>query len=186
MPASISCGEANYPPALDRAPGWPVSRSVTFIGPYHDFRRMVWRSLRDFDGVYEFMDAYRLIEIHFDRDETYASVRELARCHLLIIALGVSELPNNYLGPVVAQAITLRKNAALPTWVYSPMTLDRVRVVYTPELADLLTSMDIGARALAEAAPAPPSTAPAAPAQTTARPAKGKAAKPALASASVF
>lgn len=129
--------EDGYPAAYDAVPPLPL-RDLAATGEYHDFRYRVWRSVLTYpDLLYDAFDAYRLVEIHFEKDAKYTSVRELIALDLLVLSLGLAELPNRFMGPLVVQVLTLRQQAGPPTWVHVPRGLD-VQQAYTKELADLL------------------------------------------------
>lgn len=137
---NIRCGEEAYPQELDKIK--PLSlKDFTASGSYHSFRHMVWRSLsyyEAFDLLYEYMDAYRLVEIFLGQDTTYSRVRDLDVCGLVIVSLGVSDLPNRMLSPLMCQLLTQRKMEGLPTWVYTSKVGSPLRSAYGNELADLL------------------------------------------------
>ncbi len=113
------------------------------------FKSMVWRSLTRFRDVpsfrYEYLDAYRLVDIFFNRDPgtpSYETPRELVDLELLIMVLGLADLPNKLLPGLIVQALTLRRDADLPTWVFAPFSRTKVHEVYGPDVATLLG--DIG------------------------------------------
>lgn len=137
---NIRCGDESYPTELDRLSPLPL-KDLTISGEYHEFRKMAWRSLCHYEARdlrYEYMDAYRLVEIFLQQDSTYERVRDLDVCGLVIVALGVSDLPNRMLSPLMCQLLTQRKMSGQPTWVYSSKVGSNLRASYGNELVDLL------------------------------------------------
>lgn len=137
---NIRCGEENYPSELDQRSPLEL-KDIVVNGLYHDFRKMVWRSLTHYEATdlrYEYFDAYRLVEIFLGQDTTYTRVRDLDVLGMVIIALGVSDLPNRMLAPLVCQLLTQRKMAGQPTWVYTAKVGSALRSTYGNELTDLL------------------------------------------------
>lgn len=134
----IRRGETSYPKVFDEQPPFPLT-DLTFVGNYDEYRHRVWRSVLSYPELhYEFIDAYRIVEVHFERDPDYSSARDLTGFGLLSIALGIAELPNKFLGPLVVQVLTMRQHHGVPTWVYSPTPIEKVRDIYTNELATML------------------------------------------------
>lgn len=136
----IRCGETSFPPHLEKAEPLPL-KDLTVGGDYHEFRKMVWRSLCHYEAVdlrYDYFDAYRLVEIYLGQDADYARVRDLDSLGLVVVALGVSDLPNRMLAPLMCQLLTQRKMAGLPTWVYTAKAGSSLRTAYGNELTDLL------------------------------------------------
>jgi hypothetical protein len=125
-----------YPPfALE---DMTVGGSWAALAP---FKAMVWRSLaemRDTRLRYDYVDAYRLVDIQFERDETYGSVRSLSDLDLLIFVLGLADVPNKMLPSLICQVLMLRKDAGRPTWVFSPFNRARVLDVYGSSVVDLV------------------------------------------------
>lgn len=102
---------------------------------------MAWRSLTHYersDLTYEFFDAYRLVEIFLGQDTVYTRVRDLDTVQLVIIALGVSDLPNRMLSPLMCQVLTQRRMNGQPTWVYTARIGTALRQAYDNSLSDLL------------------------------------------------
>jgi len=94
----------------------------------------------DYHRLYEYLDAYRIVEIHFEKDDKYQTERELVSLDLLIVVLGLAELQNRMLGPIVCKVLTLRQHEGRPTWIYLPMLLGKVRDVYGEALSTLLAN----------------------------------------------
>jgi hypothetical protein len=117
-------------------------QDLSVSGDYHAFRKMVWRSLTSLEArdlVYEYFDAYRLVEIYLGQDTTYTRLRDLDSYGLVVIALGVSDLPNRMLPALMCQLLTQRKMTGRPTWVYTPKVGSALRAAYGNELTDLLS-----------------------------------------------
>jgi hypothetical protein len=140
----IRGGRDRYPEVFDTFAPYPLE-DLTVGGTWSDlqtFKDMVWRSLvplREAGIRYDYMDAFRLVDIHFERDETYGYVRQVANMHLLILVLGLADLPNSYFRPLLLQTLTLRRDAARPTWVFAPFTTSaRLAEAYGRDVADLL------------------------------------------------
>jgi hypothetical protein len=110
---------------------------------FNKFKAMVWRSLvayRDTAGLrrYDYLDAYRLIDIYFEKDTDYETPRNLVQLDLLVLVLGLADVPNKLLPSLIVQALTLRRDAGRPTWVYAPYTRDRVNAVYGADVGMLI------------------------------------------------
>lgn len=104
---------------------------------------MAWRSLvafRDTGLQYDYLDVYRLVDIYFERDgaDGYPSIRHVVSLDLLILVLGMADLPNKLLPSLLTQMLTLRRDKSHPTWVFAPFSSSRVREVYGSEVAELL------------------------------------------------
>jgi hypothetical protein len=143
---NIRCGEDVVPPELLKLPPLAL-QDITSNGDYHQFRRMVWRSLlsyEDRDLRYAYFDAYRLVEIYLDKDQEFSRVRDLEGFDLIVTAVGVSDLPNRMLAPLLCQLLTQRKMMGLPTWVYVAKTGGALRQAYGNELTDLLGDIKSG------------------------------------------
>lgn len=137
---NIRCGESEYPKRYDGLPPFPL-KDLTVSGEYHDFRHHVWRSLAHYESRdlrYEFFDAYRLVEIFLGQDSDFSRVRDLELFSLVVVVLGVSDLPNRMLPPLVCQLLTQRRMAGNPTWLYTPKTGATLRQAYDNTLVDLL------------------------------------------------
>jgi hypothetical protein len=138
---NIKCGEEVYPSTFNGFPPLAL-KDLTVTGEYHDFRYMVWRSLAKYLAAnelsYEYMDAYRLVEIFLGKDTLYDRVRDLESLQLLVLVLGVSDLPNRMLPALVCQILTLRKMSGLPTWTFVTRAGSQLRTAYSNEMADLL------------------------------------------------
>lgn len=115
--------------------------AVAHTLPFELFTQIVWKSLLRVPNSelrYDFIEAYRLVEIYLQQDTTYDRVRDLEDLELLIICLGVSEPPNKMLGPLISQILTQRLNADLPTWVYCSGTLASIPERYGSEVKDVI------------------------------------------------
>jgi len=139
---NIKCGEPSYPPSLEVLSPVPL-KDLSCTGEYHDFRKMVWRSLVYYSTLgdlrYEYIDAYRLVEIFLGQDSIYDRVRDLESLDLVVLVLGVSDVPNRMLPALVCQLLTLRKMSGHPTWVFSSKTGAPLRNAYgSNEMVDLL------------------------------------------------
>lgn len=100
---------------------WPLRDRIE-SGSYPSFRHAVWGSLlyyADQRVAYEYLDAWRLAEIHFERDHEFKSVRDLGALPLLILVVGVADPPNSYIPELVRSVCNLRRMHGKPTWVYS-------------------------------------------------------------------
>lgn len=115
------------------------------IGDYVWFRRTVWRSLVAYEHTglrYLYDDAYRLVEIYLGNDPEISRLRDLEDYDLVVIVLGLADLPNRMLAPLVVQLLTQRRMAARPTWLYS--STPRLRERYGAELDDAVAPMITG------------------------------------------
>lgn len=144
---NIRCGETSYPPELDKQPPLPL-KDLVIAGDYHAFRKTVWRSLSHYEAsdlLYEYFDAYRLVEIFLGQDATYARVRDFDTFNLVIVALGVSDLPNRMLPSLMCQLLTLRKMSGKPTWVYTSKVGVALREAYGNDLSNMLQGIGVTA-----------------------------------------
>lgn len=88
---------------------------------YDAFRYGVWRSVLFYFPqrlTYEYFDTHRLVEINFQRDAEYSSVRQLKDLDLLVLVKGLNEPPNSYSPHILDYTLTLRRMEGRPTWVY--------------------------------------------------------------------
>lgn len=136
-------GLSTYPAEFDQVPPFPL-QDLTVGGKWSDlqaFKFRAWRSLapfRDRALRYDYMDAYRLVDIHFERDTDYEYLRQLVSLDLLVLVLGLADVPNKLLPSLIVQTLTLRRDAARPTWVFAPFSKPRVAENYGGGVADLL------------------------------------------------
>jgi hypothetical protein len=141
---AIRGAATEVPAAVAAQPPYPLADLA--VGGARDylplFKFRVWRSLsayRDQGLRYDYMDAARFLDIFFDRDEDYpGGLRQVARLPLLVLVLGMADMPNKLQNPAIAQVLTLRRESALPTWVFAPFDGVRVRAQYGGEVADLV------------------------------------------------
>lgn len=141
LKAPIRQGDETFPASYAQSPPLPFTDQL-ISGDYHAFRHWVWRSLLHYRdarqiAMYDYMDAYRLTEIEFERDELYGRIRDLQPLDLLVLTLGVADAPNRRLKDLVIQILTLRQTIAKPTWLYYQYP-DQLREAYSPQLADML------------------------------------------------
>jgi len=96
------------------------------------------------DLTYDYIDAYRLVEVFLGQDLSYSRVRDLSIQGLMIIVLGVADAPNRMLPKLLCQLVTLRNMDGRPTWIYSPMSVgSKMRGIYGNELVDLMGSFPV-------------------------------------------
>lgn len=136
-----------YPVEYDQVPPYPL-RDLTVGGggvayaaeDMRHFRYMVWRSLLVQSETlhYEYLEAYRVVDMQFGKDFTYDNPRDLVFPKLVILTIGLSELPNKMLAPLLVQVLTGRRFAGLPTWVFTPMPTVKVRDEFGWALAETL------------------------------------------------
>lgn len=132
-----------YPAEYHEREPFPMS-DLTIGGSWNQFQPfkfMVWRSLaphRDKGLRYDYIDAYRLVDIFFEHDTQYEFLRQLASLDLLIMVIGLADVPNKLLPALIAQVLTLRQDAGSPTWVFSPFSPTRLSEKYGPDVAELL------------------------------------------------
>lgn len=110
-------------------------------GSFEAFKLMVWRSLsayRERRLSYDYLDVYRLVDIFLSKDGEYDSVRPLVNLDIVILVLGLADLPNKLLPNIVVQFLSLRRDGYKPTWVFAPFTLGKVESVYGREVTGLL------------------------------------------------
>jgi hypothetical protein len=124
-------------------------KSALISGEFQTFRYRAWKTLvtllrekPTFRCLYT--DAYRLVEVYFERDGEYQTIREMACApyDLIIVTLGISDVPNKLIGPLLIQLFTYRTENGLPTWVYIQNT-SRLRETYNSELGDLLLPLSL-------------------------------------------
>lgn len=120
----IRQGDAQLPAKWRKVEPWPLKDRLIIGGSYDEFRWQVWRSLLHYlqqrTLTYDYFDANRLCEIYFGRDgDEYKGVRELRKLDLLVLIVGVADLPNSYLPSLVHSVTRLRSMHGVPTWTYS-------------------------------------------------------------------
>lgn len=135
----LRAADTDPPPT---GPAFPLTDTLA-LGDYTAFRRRVWVSLLQYESShlrYEVFEASRLVRIHFGEDPiklTYDSMRELQETPLLILIGGVGEFVSEFLGALFTETLKIRRNLALPTWVYMP-TLETLSRYYGAEAVALL------------------------------------------------
>lgn len=136
-----------YPIEYDRYAPYPLSDLTIGGGGFayasddmRDFRFMVWRSLLKQSETlhYEYLDAYRLIDMQFDRDTVYSNPRDLVQPDLVILTLGIVDMPNKMLGPIFVQVVSGRRHEGRPTWIYTPMPHVKVREEFGWAVAEVI------------------------------------------------
>jgi hypothetical protein len=143
VPQAIRRHEEDLPESAKDLKTLPL-HSMLIGGDFQTFRYRAWKTLVEllrekptFRCLYT--DAYRLVEVYFARDTDYQTIRELASApfDLAIVTLGISDVPNKLVGPLLIQFFTYRMENDLPTWVYI-QNPSRLRETYSSELGDLL------------------------------------------------
>jgi hypothetical protein len=102
---------------------------------------MVWRSLvphRERRLRYFYTDVYRLVDIYFEKDTDFENLRQLQQLELVVLALGLADVPNKLLPKLLLQVLTLRRDAGRPTWTFAPFSRSGVSEVYGPAVAEVL------------------------------------------------
>lgn len=133
----IKCGEVELPTKFLEVK--QELKDYLFVGEFNEFRYIVWASLLKYPELtYEYMDAYRLVEIYLDQDSQYKRVRDLEDLDLVVIVLGVSDLPNKMLAPLLIQLLKQRKMLGKPTWTFSSYSKDRLCQIHGSDLAVVL------------------------------------------------
>jgi hypothetical protein len=97
-------------------------------------------TLLDKKKVFKTIDAYRLIEIHLEKDLEYRTNYPIVNCDLLVILLGFGDPTNKYLPELLLQVLNRRELTRKPTWVLlgSTLTYDNIYKKYSGELQDYL------------------------------------------------
>jgi len=130
-------GEA-VPPAAPGVAPWPLANQVVVGGEYHAFRHQAWRSLiyhLDADPNfrlqtrYLFIEAGRLMEIHFQRDTEFKSWMALQEPGLLILACGLTS-SIEFGDKLVNKVLTTREMAGSPSWVYAATRHDLPQMAF--------------------------------------------------------
>lgn len=138
------------PPTLDGAAPLPLDRFWAVSGDYVSFRRRAWASLLHYEPTvrlnYDVIDAYRVTEINFQRDDPehgYGSISEVAALQLLI--LPITGGPGNpYTGPVLHKLLEWRMMAGRPTWTFVGLANHQLRLFLgdVPALYDVLATSE--------------------------------------------
>lgn len=139
---SVMGNDAAYPESYASKTPLPLADQLS-IGEqsYDDFRYSVWRSLEEYSErnlSYEFLDASRVIEIYFQRDGDYESLRDLVRLDLLVLVFGEFCGPNKLMPDLIGQVLDQRRRDGRPTWVFSALTRNRFASVYTADVLRVL------------------------------------------------
>lgn len=159
--SAIRLGRDTYPPELDSRPPFPLKDLVVRepLSQLNAFKDMVWRSLADYrlsNLRYDYIDAFRVVDIFFEKDPEYQSIRDLAQLPLLVVVLGLGEVPNKMFPSLVSQLYFLRADAGKPTWTFLPHDNATVARVYGQQVLELLTPR--AAQTSLPPPPPPPST----------------------------
>jgi hypothetical protein len=89
---------------------------------FETFRNESWASLLAHnEPIYDFIDSSRLVEIYLSQDPVYTRIRDLEELPILILGLGVAELPNKMLPHLISQVLTFRFYISMPTWVFTDL-----------------------------------------------------------------
>lgn len=137
----IRHGEAD-PPPLD-SPILPLRDQFCCQTSLTPFRHRVWHSLLVYEQqslVYEYLDPYRMVEIHFENDPDYPALRPVQEVPLLVLIGGISEVPHSLLGPLFLQTLRIRAQRGQPTWVYMP-SMDTVQRFYGTDAVNYVRAM---------------------------------------------
>jgi hypothetical protein len=103
-----------------RTEPWGLSDRVE-TGDYTAFRHQVWRSLLHFYSrrlSYEYVEGWRLVEIQFQRDPEFTSVRQLKDPELVVLVMGLADPHHDFTPAIAKNLVNLRKMYGVPTWVF--------------------------------------------------------------------
>lgn len=89
--------------------------------------------------TFDFMDAYRLVEIFLDKDEEYQTSQDLAEYDLFGLLLGFGDVLNRRLPDLIVQALARRELVQRPTWVILGLSLQQVPVKYNADVFDKIS-----------------------------------------------
>lgn len=90
--------------------------------------------------TFDFMDAYRLVEIFLDKDEEYQTSQDLADYDLFGILLGFGDVLNRRLPDLIVQALARRELKQRPTWVILGLSLKQVPAKYNADVFDKINN----------------------------------------------
>ncbi len=168
-----------YPEAYESAEPWGLVDQTRggHLSQLQAFKFMAWRSLvphRDRQLAYDYIDSSRLVDVMFNNDANYKTIRVMSMVPLIIFMLGLADIPNKLINPGVSQLLTYRKDSGLPTWIFTPYSAGQVANIYGSLVAGLVgpvlpvTSTEPLPKRVAEAATV--ATAPKKPGGFTAKP----------------
>lgn len=136
-------GRERWPDGLEGEPIYPL-QNLMLGGSwqmFQPFKDRVWRSLvayRPRGLTYDYIDAFRLVDIAFEKDEEYKTLRGLSTPGLLIVILGMADIANKMLPSLMQQLYMLRFDAVRPTWTFAPFDQDRIAQMYGRDFADMV------------------------------------------------
>lgn len=141
--AQLRLGVDKYPEAYDAMTPWPLADTTRggHWNQFAPFKYMAWRSLttyRDRNLKYDYIDAYRLVDVIFSRDILYTSLRQITELPLLVFVIGMADIPNKLTIPAIVQMLTLRKDMSLPTWTFVPFATSMVPRAFGVDVANIL------------------------------------------------
>lgn len=88
---------------------------------YANQRKQSWHTI----------DAYRLIEIFLQKDDTYETSQPLVEADLLVMLLGFADPRNAYLPELILQVLSRRELNRKPTWIVLGLPKERIEGKYS-------------------------------------------------------
>lgn len=123
----------------------PFEDTVRFSDPdtFDGYRHLVWRSLLTLRPAhphlrYDFLDAYRLMTVHFERDLLYTTSEEIVALDLVAFYLGVTYVRNSFFSDLFGYVLQQRRTHGAPTWIWTPMSATDIRASYGPDVLHAL------------------------------------------------
>lgn len=108
------------PPDLSGQEPWPLTDRIE-TGSYSAFRRQVWLSLLHYSWrrlSYEYVEGWRLVEIQFERDPEFKSVRDLIQPELVILVTGLVDPHHDFTPVIIRNLQGARRLYGKPTWTF--------------------------------------------------------------------
>ena len=95
---------------------------------------MVFQSIQKFAIV----DAYSLVEIFLDKDESYSTLLDLVGLDLVIILRGFGDVKNQRLPELIMQLFARRELIQKPVWAVLGVTQEQLSAKYSDEVRVLI------------------------------------------------
>ena len=95
-------------------------------------------SMIDSGKTFAIVDAYSLVEIFLDKDESYSTLLDLVGLDLVIILMGFGDVKNQRLPELIMQLFARRELIQKPVWAVLGVTQEQLSAKYSDEVRVLI------------------------------------------------